>query len=115
MADTVFDQILTGALQADVVYEDEVVLAFRDISPVAPVHVLVIPKKKVASFAQLRSEDPAEVGSYITKVSEVASRLGLDNDGYRIIFNCGRNGLQSVDYIHAHIIGGKELSWPPGC
>ena len=96
------------------VYEDDDILAFHDISPQAPVHVLVIPKKKIVSFADLKKSDQDYVGRYMMGVSKVAAMLKLDEPGYRIVFNHGRDGQQTVDYIHAHIIGGRSLSWPPG-
>ena len=111
--DTIFDKIIRKEIPADVVYEDDVLLAFRDINPQAPVHVIVIPKKKITDFDRLH-ELPADfAGRYITGVSEVAKKLGLAN-GYRIVFNSGRDGQQTVPYIHAHILGGRQLSWPPG-
>lgn len=114
MSDTIFDKIIAKEIPADVVYEDDVVLAFNDINPQAPTHVLVIPKKKIVSFADLKEMDAQVIGEYMTRVSKVASELGLDGDGYRIVFNHGRDGQQTVDYIHAHILGGKSLTWPPG-
>ena len=114
MSDTIFDKILTGEIPADKVYEDEEVCAFRDIAPQAPVHVLVIPKTKCQSFAHLHELDSAAVGRYMQKVAEVAESLGLKESGYRIIFNHGKDGQQTVDYIHAHILGGRGLKWPPG-
>lgn len=109
-----FDKILAGEVHVNTVYEDEDVLAFKDIHPVAPYHVLVIPRKKKISFVDLKDADVREVGIYIKKVSYVASCLGLDQSGYRIVFNCGAQGGQTVDYIHAHILGGRDLTWPPG-
>lgn len=114
MSETIFDKIIAKEIPAEVVYEDEFVLAFKDINPQAPTHVLVIPKKKIVSFADLKSEDVSYVGEYMTRVSLVANKLNLDEGGYRIVFNHGRDGQQTVDYIHAHILGGKALSWPPG-
>lgn len=114
MSETVFDRILAGRLPARIVHEDEDVLAFHDLHPQAPVHVLVIPKRKVASFAGLAGRPDEEVGRFFRKVGEVASRLGLDESGYRIVLNHGRDAMQSVDYLHAHILGGRRLGWPPG-
>lgn len=114
MAETIFDKIIRREIPADVVFEDDIALAFKDINPQAPVHVLVIPKKSIQSFANLRDEDTAYVGEYIKRVSQVANLLGLEQDGYRVVYNHGKNGQQTVDHIHAHIIGGKGLKWPPG-
>ena len=114
MTETIFDKILAKKIPADPVYEDEHVLAFNDINPQAPTHVLVIPKHKFRGFAELSSADPMVVGQFMTRVAQVAEKIGLVSGGYRIVFNEGRDGQQSVDYIHAHILGGRSLSWPPG-
>lgn len=111
---TIFDKILAGDIPADKVFEDEAVLAFHDVSPQAPVHVLVIPKKKIVGFADLRNEEEALLGAFMKRISLVAEHLGLEQDGYRVVFNQGKDGGQSVDYIHAHILGGRSLAWPPG-
>ena len=114
MEDTIFDKIIAGDIPADVVYEDDTVLAFRDINPQAPVHVLVVPKKKVKDFISLQQSDPLETGVFFNAVSKVASELGLDDSGYRIVLNCGEDGQQTVEYLHAHILGDRKMSWPPG-
>ena len=111
---TIFDKILAGEAPADIVYDDEHVLAFRDINPQAPVHIVVIPRRKVGSFAELAALDAADVGAFMQGVSRVASKVGLDGPGYRVVFNCGRHGQQTVGYLHAHILGGRQLRWPPG-
>jgi len=111
---TIFDKILERQIPADVVYEDEWVLAFRDTQPQAPQHVLVIPKHKYQNFDELADQDPAAVGEYIIGVARAARELGLDKDGYRVVFNCGKNGQQTVEYIHAHILGERPMKWPPG-
>ena len=112
--DTILDRILSGDIPADTVYEDEHVLAFRDIQPQAPTHVLVIPKHRVERFAEIADEDDEWIGRFFSRVSKIASRLGLDEDGYRVVINNGKNGQQSVEYLHAHILGGRALNWPPG-
>ena len=114
MSETIFDKILREEIPADVVYQDDEVFAFRDIAPQAPIHVLVIPKAKCRSFANLKELSPEAVGSYMQKVAYVAEHLGLKESGYRIIFNHGKHGQQTVDYIHAHILGGRNMKWPPG-
>ena len=114
MEDTIFDKILSGDIPSDKVYEDEDVLAFRDVNPQAPVHVLVIPKKRAASFPELKERGPEEAGLFFQKTALVAEKLGLEEEGYRIVVNNGRNGQQTVDYLHAHILGGRQMSWPPG-
>ena len=112
--DTLFDKILRREIPSEAVYEDDDVYAFRDINPQAPVHVLVIPKSRAESFIDLRDADPGEVGKFMMGVSRVAAELGLEKDGYRVVFNTGHNGLQTVQYLHAHILGGRRLKWPPG-
>lgn len=114
MEDTIFDKVIRKEIPAKIVFEDEDILAFHDINPQAPIHVLVIPKIKRLGFTALADCSPHEVGTFISKVSRVAKDLGLNQDGYRIVFNQGNHGQQSVNYIHAHILGGKQLSWPPG-
>ncbi len=113
-SDTIFDKIIRKEIPAKIVHEDEHVLAFHDIAPQAPVHVLVIPKHKWAFFSDLEHADPVLVGHFMKGVSATAAKLGLVANGYRIVFNNGRDGQQTVDYIHAHILGGRPLTWPPG-
>ena len=114
MSLTIFDKILAGEIPSQKIYEDEFVLAFRDVNPQTPIHALVIPKKKVARFEEYKDSDPIEVGQFFTRVARVASELGLEKRGYRIVINNGADGQQSVDYLHAHILGGRQLAWPPG-
>lgn len=114
MNDTIFDKILAGEIPADKVYEDDDVLAFRDINPQAPVHVLVIPKIRTTRFAELAERPFEETGKFFRSVSKTASLLGLDGPGYRIVLNNGSDGGQDVEYLHAHILGGRKLTWPPG-
>jgi histidine triad (HIT) family protein len=112
--ETVFDLILRGERPARVVYEDEDVLAFHDAHPRAPVHVLVVPKKKAASLDELADRDPLEAGRFLRGVARVARQLELVHSGYRVVVNCGRDAHQSVAYLHAHILGKRRLGWPPG-
>lgn len=111
---TIFDKIVAKEINADLVYEDEHVLAFNDINPQAPVHVLVIPKKKVANFSEFANKGNDETGALFKGVAKVANKLGLSENGYRVVVNCGKDGQQTVNYIHAHILGGRQLNWPPG-
>lgn len=110
MADTVFDKILRHEIPATIVYEDDDVLAFCDISPQAQTHVLVIPKKRAANLNELRDWDSRDVGVFFQKVALVAEKIGVSKQGYRTVLNTGREGGQTVDYIHAHILGGETLS-----
>lgn len=111
---TIFDQIIAGSMPAERCYEDEDVLAFRDIYPAAPTHVLVIPKKKQVSFDDFATADPYDLGVFVQKIALVARELKLEKTGYRVVFNHGRDGGQTVDYVHAHILGKRSLAWPPG-
>jgi len=113
MAETIFDKILAREVTADIVYEDEYALAFRDINPVAPVHVLVIPKRKVATIDQIAELDDAFVAHFVQLLPKIAALCALTS-GYRVVINNGSDGQQTVDYLHAHIIGGRQLTWPPG-
>ncbi|MEZ4742480.1 MAG: histidine triad nucleotide-binding protein [Bdellovibrionota bacterium] len=114
MDETIFDKIIAKKIPADLVYEDEDILAFKDINPQAPVHVLVIPKKKIGRFAELGHQSTNFIAKYFIGISKVAEHLGLEKDGYRVIFNNGEDAGQEVEYIHAHILAGRRLQWPPG-
>jgi len=111
---TIFKKIISGEIPADIVYDDEDCLAFRDVNPQAPIHILVIPKKEIASLAGAEGEDERLLGHILLKVAEIARDQGLEDDGYRVVANIGRNGGQSVDHLHFHLLGGRSLSWPPG-
>ena len=113
-SDTIFDKIVARKMPATVVFENDAVLAFRDVNPVAPVHVLVIPKKKSQCFSDFTGLNAEEVGQFFRGVALAAKSLGLDGPGYRVVLNNGDHGGQSVDYLHAHILGGRPLTWPPG-
>ncbi|MEM9412343.1 MAG: histidine triad nucleotide-binding protein [Planctomycetota bacterium] len=110
---TIFKKIIDGEIPTDIIFENEYCLAFKDISPQAPTHVLVIPKKEVLNVASLEDDDEELAGKLLLAVRDVARKLGLEN-GYRIIANCGADGGQSVDHLHFHILGGRSLKWPPG-
>lgn len=110
---TIFSKIIDREIPADIVYEDDVCLAFRDIHPQAPTHILVIPKKEIVSLADLSDEDESIVGRCMMVVSKVAAEEGLDG-GYRLIANCGDDGGQDVLHLHFHVLGGRKLTWPPG-
>ena len=111
---TLFTQIINREIPADIVYEDEVCLAFRDINPQAPVHVLLIPKKEIVSMATVETEDQAILGHLMAKASEIASMLELNESGYRLVVNTNEDAGQSVFHLHVHILGGRKLTWPPG-
>lgn len=111
---TIFSKILAGEIPADVVHEDDLCLAFRDIAPQAPVHVLVIPKTPIRGIAAAADDDGALLGHLMLTARSVARAEGLDEGGYRLIVNEGRDGGQSVAHLHIHVLGGRPLSWPPG-
>ncbi len=113
MADTVFAKILRGEIPARIVHDDEQCLAFHDVAPQAPVHVLVIPKREIESLAAVTPDDAALLGHLLVVATRLARDLGLA-DGYRLVVNCGRDGGQSVDHLHVHLMGGRRLGWPPG-
>jgi len=114
MSDTIFGKILRGEIPADLVYEDEHAIAFRDISPQAPVHVLVIPRKPIVSLAHAAEEDAELLGHLLQVCAKVAEAEGLPENGYRVVTNIGEGGGQSVFHLHFHVLGGRALQWPPG-
>ena len=114
MSKTIFEKIIAREIPADIVYEDDSVLAFRDVNPKAPTHVLIVPKKPIARLAEAGPEDEALLGHLLFKAREVAASLGLNKSGYRLVINNGRDGGESVPHLHCHILGGRGLAWPPG-
>ena len=110
---TIFKRIIDGEIPADIVHEDEHCLAFRDVNAQAPTHVLVIPRKEIASLAELAQEDQELAGHLLLTVKQVAEKLEL-GEGYRVVVNCGEQGGQSVPHLHFHILGGRVMKWPPG-
>lgn len=114
MAETIFSKIIRKEIPAKIVYEDELCLAFHDVSPQAPVHVLVIPKQPIESLVQLQANDAPLLGHLWIVIAKVAATLELAEPGYRVVVNCGRDGGQSVNHLHFHILGGRSLQWPPG-
>jgi histidine triad (HIT) family protein len=111
---TIFQKIIDKEIPAKIVYEDEQCLAFYDVAPQAPVHVLMIPKKPIVSLAHLQAEDKDLLGHLMLKIQQVATELGLAQDGYRVVANTGENGGQTVSHLHFHILGARPMSWPPG-
>ena len=110
---TIFQKIIDRQISADIVFEDEQCLAFRDVHPQAPTHILIIPKKAIPSLAQAAAEDQALLGHLLLVARDLAASLKLA-DGYRTVMNCGRDGGQTVDHLHVHLLGGRSLGWPPG-
>ena len=112
MTDCLFCKMVSGEIKPDVVYEDNDVLAFRDINPQAPVHILVIPKSHVATLNDL--DDPQMAGKLLQTVSKLAGQEGLSEAGYRTVINCNEQGGQDVFHLHLHLLGGRQMTWPPG-
>lgn len=114
MGDTLFGKIIRREIPADVVFEDEHVLAFKDIDPKAPVHVLFVPKEPIATLDDLQPSHAELVGRLVLAAADYARREGFAENGYRVVMNCRDDGGQSVYHIHLHLLAGRRLSWPPG-
>jgi histidine triad (HIT) family protein len=111
---TVFEKIIARQIPSRIEYEDDQVLAFHDITPQAPVHVLVVPKKHIARVGEAEAQDQELLGYLLLTAARVAGKLGLKESGYRLVINNGPNGGESVPHLHCHILGGRQLQWPPG-
>ena len=111
--ETIFSKIIRREIPAEIVYEDDLVLAFKDIQPQAPEHILVIPKEPIAQLADVESKDRDLMGHLLLTAKRVAKLAGLNN-GYRVVINTGSDGGQSVNHLHLHILGGRQMKWPPG-
>ncbi|KAK2168523.1 hypothetical protein LSH36_16g07063, partial [Paralvinella palmiformis] len=112
--DTIFGKIARGEIPTKFIYEDDKAVAFHDINPQAPVHFLVLPKKPLQQLSKATDDDSALLGHLLTVVRKVAAKEGLAEDGYRIVINDGKNGAQSVYHLHLHVMGGRQMGWPPG-
>ena len=112
MTDCLFCKIINGEIPSEKIYEDEEILAFKDISPVAPVHILIIPKKHIVSLNDINEDNSEIIGKILLRAKKIAEELGIKEEGYRIINNIGENGGQTVGHLHFHLIGGKKLDWP---
>ena len=110
---TIFKRIIDGEIPARIVYQDDLCLAFHDVAPQAPTHVIVIPKKEIPSLDHIMDEDAPLVGHLLVVVRDLARQLRL-GQGYRVVVNCGAYAGQSVDHLHFHVLGGRPMSWPPG-
>ena len=114
MADCLFCKIAAGDIPSNKLFEDDQLLAFYDIDPQAPVHFLVIPKKHIDSAAVLTEDDAALLGHIYAVIAQMAARLGIAENGYRVVTNVGADGGQSVKHLHFHVLAGRSLAWPPG-
>ncbi|KAI9133947.1 histidine triad nucleotide-binding protein [Acaryochloris sp. CCMEE 5410] len=111
--ETIFSKIIRREIPADIVYEDELAIAFRDVSPQAPIHILVIPKKPIPRLSESEQQDETLLGHLLKVVQQVAVQEKL-KQGFRVVINNGEDGGQTVDHLHLHLLGGRSLSWPPG-
>ncbi len=108
--DCVFCKIVAGEIPTDILYQDEEVIAFRDINPMAPIHLLIIPKKHISSLAQLSEAESSLIGNMVNTANQLAKREGISESGYRLVINCGEQGGQLVPHLHMHLLGGRQLS-----
>ena len=111
---TLFEKIISRQIPARIAYEDDQVLAFHDINPQAPTHLLIVPKKPIPRIAKATAEEQALLGHLLLKAGEIATKLGLNETGFRLVINNGRDAGESVPHLHCHILGGRALAWPPG-
>jgi len=114
VSECIFCKIASGDIQANVTYEDDKIIAFKDSNPQSPIHVLIIPKEHIPSANYIDENNSDIIGEIFVLINKIAKEMGLDKQGYRIVNNCGEFGGQSVDHIHFHLLGGRQLQWPPG-
>ena len=114
MSKTLFEKIIDREIPAAIVYEDDLVVAFRDIKPQAPTHVLIVPRKPIPRMSEAKPEDQQVLGHLLLKAAEVADKLGLTQSGFRLVFHNGPDAGEAVPHLHCHILGGRHLDWPPG-
>lgn len=112
--DCVFCKIAQGELESDIVYEDEDIIAFKDMNPQAPVHLVIIPKEHIASTNDITSENSGYISKIFEAIAKIAKDQGFAEDGYRVVNNCGKDGQQSVKHLHFHLLAGRGFHWPPG-
>jgi len=112
---TIFSKIINKEIPSDIVFESDTVLAFKDINPQAPVHILIIPKIEIPKVTNINGKDHAGLlGEMVDVANKLATEMGIAEDGFRLVFNCGRNGGQDVYHLHMHLLGGRRMKWPPG-
>jgi len=115
MGETIFSKIIKKEIPADIVYETDTILAFRDIKPQAPVHILIIPKIEIPKITDIDGKKHSQLlGELFDAANKLAKELKIDQDGFRLVFNCGDNGGQDVYHLHMHLLGGRKMNWPPG-
>jgi len=111
---TIFDKIVNREIPADIIFEDDDIIAFNDINPQAPVHILIVPKKRIKTLNDISIEDEQLIGRMFIVAKFLANKTNISESGYRTIFNCNDDGGQTVNHIHLHLLGGRPLNWPPG-
>lgn len=114
MSDDLFLKIINREIPADIVYETDEILAFRDVNPQAPLHVLIIPKEHIRTINDIEAEHAEVAGKLFLVAAEIARKEGIEKEGYRVVMNCNRAGGQAVYHIHLHLLGGRQMGWPPG-
>ncbi|MGA2297126.1 MAG: histidine triad nucleotide-binding protein [FCB group bacterium] len=114
MAESIFTKIINREIPADIIYEDDEIIAFNDINPQAPVHILIIPKKPIPTINDAEINDAELLGKLILTAKKIAEEKGVNEKGYRIVFNCNEGAGQTIFHIHCHLLGGRILKWPPG-
>lgn len=115
MSETIFSKIIKKEIPADIVYETENILAFKDIRPQAPVHILIIPKIEIPKVTDVKGSEHSQLlGEMFDAANKLAEKLGIADDGFRLVFNCGKHGGQDVYHLHMHLLGGRQMKWPPG-
>src|SRR5437016_6698636 len=114
MSRTIFEKIIAREIPSEIVYQDDLVVAFRDVNPKAPVHVLIVPRKPIPRIAEATADDHQLLGHLLLKAAEVAAKLGLKQSGYRLVINNGPDGGESVPHLHCHLLGARQMAWPPG-
>ncbi len=112
--DCLFCKIIDRSIKSNIIYEDEILLAFDDIRPQAPHHKLIIPKRHIETVNALTADDATIVGQMVLAAKQIAKDLGIEQDGFRLVFNCNHHGGQEVYHIHLHLLGGRQMLWPPG-
>ena len=114
MSDSIFTKIINKEIKSDIIYEDDLVVAFKDVNPQAPVHVLIVPRNPIPTINDLGEDDTALIGRIILTAKKLAKQFNLSERGYRLVMNCNEEGGQTVFHLHCHLLGGRYFSWPPG-
>ena len=111
---TIFNKIINREISADIIYETDDIIAFKDVNPIASTHILIIPKKDIPTINDINPEDSKILSELLLAVKKIAKQMNIDKEGYRVVINCNENGGQTVYHLHLHLIGGRKFNWPPG-